>query len=162
MVDLVRAVEELWWQGCRRHGCLPHGNQLMDHTSAPPALAQLVVNLPLPGWLPAALLPAALAPGAATAAGSAGLLQLNLKWAVRRAALAIGTAMLLYAFFSQRDYERESYRWARLAAAAGLLAAATAAAAAWRSMGGPLLALPRTNAAPAPWRAAACQAAAPA
>lgn len=68
------------------------------------------MNLPLPSWLSAALLPAALAPGASLAAGSTGLLQLNLKWAVRRAALALGAAMLLYAFFTHRDYERESYK----------------------------------------------------
>lgn len=68
------------------------------------------MNLPLPGWLPVALLPATLVPGAGTAVGGTGLLQLNLKWAVRRAALAIGAAMLLYAFFTHRDYERESYK----------------------------------------------------
>ncbi len=72
------------------------------------------MNLPLPGWLPAALLPASLVPGTAATAASTSLLQLNLKWAVRRAALAIGAAMLLYAFFTHRDYERESYKcvWA--------------------------------------------------
>ncbi|KAI7844527.1 hypothetical protein COHA_001885 [Chlorella ohadii] len=74
---------------------------------------QLLVNLPLPGWLPAALLPASLVPGTAATAASTSLLQLNLKWAVRRAALAIGAAMLLYAFFTHRDYERESYKLLR-------------------------------------------------
>jgi hypothetical protein len=63
---------------------------------------EILLNLPrLPGWLP--LLGAI--------SGSSGQpLQLNFKWAVRRAAAAVGVAVLLYCLMSYRDYERESYR----------------------------------------------------
>jgi hypothetical protein len=63
---------------------------------------EILLNLPpLPSWLP--LLGAL--------SGSSGqLLQLNFKWAVRRAAAAVGAAVLLYCLMSYRDYERESYR----------------------------------------------------
>lgn len=97
-------------------GCLSSAvgfPNLAEPPPIPPATLQLLVNLPLPGWLPVALLPAALVPlvpGAGAAVGGTSQLQLNLKWGVRRAALAIGAAMLLYAFFTHRDYERESYK----------------------------------------------------
>lgn len=72
--------------------------------AAPPLPPQLVVNLPLPAWLSLPL--AALAPGPA----AGGHWQLNLKWAVRRVALAVGAAMLLYSLATYRDYERESFK----------------------------------------------------
>ena len=42
---------------------------------------------------------------------SAPPLRLDIKWALRRAALALAAVMLLRSLLCYRDYERESYRW---------------------------------------------------
>lgn len=60
-----------------------------------------MVNLPVPGWVQ-------LLPGVSTA-----LLQLNFKRAVRWATAAVGAGLLLYCLATYRNFEQESYRWAR-------------------------------------------------
>ena len=68
---------------------------------------QIVLNLPLPGLL--SLLPGA--PRAGTGGQRPPPLRLDIKWALRRAALALAAVMLLRSLLCYRDYERESYRW---------------------------------------------------
>lgn len=72
----------------------------------PPDL-QLLLSLPLPGWLPLTTAGAAAA-GVDGAVGA--VLRFSLKWAVRRAVVALGAATLLFSLLSYRDYEREGYR----------------------------------------------------
>lgn len=91
--------------GVEATGAQPCRGTRREHNSPPTcainqAPVQLVASVPLPGWL--GLVSAAAGPA----------LQLDVKWAVRRAAVVAAAAVLLYCLASHRDFEKENFKCA--------------------------------------------------